>query len=179
MKVCPYCNAEIISGSDACDECGQPLDDLHLTPPGSPLERALLADRIGVLEPQPAITVKPADTVDHVLRVLADRSIGCVLVVDAEGEPVGIFSERDAVIRLGPNIDDLRQRPIADFMTPNVQSLDLHAKVAYAVHMMDLGHYRHVPIVDDRGKLKGIISVRDILRYLADRISPVEASQRS
>ena len=54
------------------------------------------------------------------------------------------------------------------------ESLEMNAKIAFAVQRMDLGGFRHVPIVDDRKHLTGIISVRDILKYLTERISATE-----
>ena len=47
----------------------------------------------------------------------------------------------------------------------------MDAKIAFAVQRMDLGGYRHLPIVDREGQLSGIISVRDILEYLTERMS--------
>ena len=55
-------------------------------------------------------------------------------------------------------------------MTPNPQTLVADAKIAFAVHRMDLGGYRHLPIVDERGELVGIISARDILRHLTENM---------
>ena len=169
MSVCPYCNANNIVGVDVCEECGQSLIDLHLAEPATEVERAILNDRVEILEPRPVITVSPQDSVDHALKLLSTNQIGCVLVAE-QSKPVGIFSERDAVLRIGGDVDQVRQRPISDFMTPKVQTLQLDAKIAFAIHMMDVGHYRHVPIVHDDGTLAGIISVRDILRYLSERM---------
>ena len=59
-------------------------------------------------------------------------------------------------------------------MTSDPQTLEADSKVAFAVQRMDLGSYRHVPIVDDQGRPVGIVSVRDILRYLADKMGAVE-----
>ena len=53
-------------------------------------------------------------------------------------------------------------------MTPNPQTLVANAKIAFAVQRMDLGGYRHLPIVGEAGELVGIISARDILRHLTD-----------
>jgi CBS domain-containing protein len=47
-----------------------------------------------------------------------------------------------------------------------VQTLPSTAKVAFALHLMDLGGYRHVPIVNERGRPVGIFSLRELLRYL-------------
>ncbi len=168
MTSCPWCDAENIGGADVCVQCGQPIDDLHLADPESDVERSLLRDRIGILEPRRAIAVSPQATVDQALKLLAEHRIGCVLVVD-QGELVGIFSERDALYRIGADVEACRSLAVANYMTPKVQTLDLQAKVAFAVHMMDLGHYRHVPIVREDGSLLGIISVRDILRYFSHR----------
>ena len=91
-------------------------------------------------------------------------------VID-EGQVVGIFSERDALVRINTEVSQARDRPIQDFMTPNPRVLDNEAKVAFATQRMDLGGYRHVPIVDQEGELQGIISARDILRYLTDKLT--------
>ena len=56
-------------------------------------------------------------------------------------------------------------------MTTNPESLDRSAKVAFAVQRMDLGGFRHVPIVDEEKRLTGVISVRDILHYLTEKMS--------
>jgi CBS domain-containing protein len=55
-------------------------------------------------------------------------------------------------------------------MTASPQTLDQDAKVAFAVQRMDLGGYRHIPIVDDEDRLVGTISVRDILAYLTEKM---------
>ena len=56
-------------------------------------------------------------------------------------------------------------------MTPSPQSLKEDARLVFAVHQMDLGGYRHLPILDRDGELQGVVSVRDLLRYLTERIT--------
>ena len=170
MVLCPYCCTENIEGEDECAECGQPLDHTHLPPPSSEVERSLLRDRIGVLVPKRPITVAPATPVGDVLRLMVERRIGCVVV--AEGNrPIGIFSERDALRKINSEAAGLAARPVREFMTPNPQTLVADAKIAFAVQRMDLGGYRHLPIVGERGELVGIISARDILRHLTDNMA--------
>jgi CBS domain-containing protein len=84
---------------------------------------------------------------------------------------MGIFSERDALRKLGARAAEQSGRPVSELMTPNPQTLVADAKIAFAVHRMDLGGYRHVPIVDQQGELTGIISARDILRHLTDSMA--------
>ena len=75
------------------------------------------------------------------------------------------------VLKLNADAAELRDRPVSEFMTPNPETLQDSAKIAFAVQRMDLGGYRHVPIVSEEGNLHGIISVRDILRYLTERLT--------
>jgi CBS domain-containing protein len=101
---------------------------------------------------------------------MVEHRIGCVVVADGN-RPVGIFSERDALRKINVDATALAARPVREFMTHNPQSLVADAKIAFAVQRMDLGGYRHLPIVDERGELVGIISARDILRHLTDNMA--------
>lgn len=167
MTVCPFCDHENIEGVDVCEECGQPLSDDYLQDPESEVERGLLNDRLDALDPNSPITVAPNVPTSDVIRMMVDRSIGCVLVVENDAI-AGVFSERDALLKLNTESNALGKRPVSEFMTSKVDTLDNRAKVAFAVQRMDLGSYRHVPIVDANGKPQGIISARDILRYVTD-----------
>ena len=170
MSQCPYCGHVNIQGVDECAECQQSLTDVHLPERPDPVEQALLTERVGALHSaSPPRTVPSSLAVGEVFKILADEASGCVLVVDA-GKLVGIFSERDALMRLNARAAELANRPISEFMTPAPETLKVTAKIAFAVQRMDLGHYRHVPIVDPAGQATGVISVRDILRYLTERM---------
>jgi CBS domain-containing protein len=167
---CPYCDREVIAGSDTCDQCGQPLSESHLPVPATAVERALLTDRVNLFQDRQPLTVSPHTTVRQSLRLLADNNVGCLLIAEG-GKPVGIFTERDALLKLGERANDLAERPISEFMTPKVESLPPTAKIAFAVHRMDHGGYRHVPVVNDKGESVGIFSVRDILSYLTRKLA--------
>lgn len=162
---CPYCGSDVIQGTDECGSCGQTLTDTHLPIPATSVERALLADRVKLFQGRAPLSVSPTMPVREVLRLLVDNRIGCVMVVE-KGQTAGIFSERDALLKLSEDPADWADKPISEFMTRNVQSLPPTAKIAFAVHRMDQGGYRHVPVVNDKGEPVGIFSVRDILRYL-------------
>lgn len=172
MIHCPVCDAENIEGDDHCRECGVSLSDSHLYEARNPVERGLLKDRISLLTPKVPITVKDSSTIGEVLTLMVERGIGCVFVVADDGSLVGVFSERDALLRLNP-ADPAYGSPIATVMSKGPQGLSHNSKIAYAVHQMDLGSFRHVPIVDESENIEGVISVRDILRYLnAKMIEP-------
>ena len=175
MIYCPYCDCENIEGTDSCDHCGQPLSDLHLPIPATSFERSLLRDRLAKVPPhRPVTTVSPDATIGEVLQLMADRAIGCVVVTEDE-RLVGIFSERDVVLKIGTEIADLAERPVSEFMTRDPQALASNSKVAFALHRMAVGHYRHVPIVDEQQRPVAIISVRDVLGYLTERLDQSNA----
>jgi CBS domain-containing protein len=75
------------------------------------------------------------------------------------------------------NVDyrSLLNQPVRDYMTRKPVTLEGRDKIAYALHKMDLGGYRHIPITDD-GKLTGMISVRLILRYITEKLLSADAT---
>jgi CBS domain-containing protein len=169
---CPYCEAENIEGADECDACGEALTDLSVRIPSTSVEADLLRDRIERLWPKTPTTVTPDTPVGDVLDKMVEAKIGCVMVVDQgdKGKLVGIFSERDALMKLNTDAPKFMARPISQFMTPDPVTLETNDRIAYALHKMNVGGYRHIPILF-QGKLAGVISIRDILRYLTDRIA--------
>lgn len=170
MIVCPYCDYENIEGSDLCEECSQPLTEMYLSAPSTPVEKSLLRHRVRHLLPRAALTTAPETKVRDVLRLLVEHSVGCVVIIDEEERPLGVFTERDALLKLNTRAVELGDLPVSEFMTPNPQTLDSTAKVAFVVQRMDQGGYRHVPIVDEEGRVNGVISVRDILRYFTEKM---------
>lgn len=171
MTNCPACGAEYIEGDDYCGECCLPLSDMSLPAPASDIERSLLSDRVAVLgRHREPVTLSPETTIRETLAQLVSSDTGAALIV-SDGELVGIFTERDALLKLGIEVGDYLDRPVSDFMTKGPQTLHDNAKIAFAVHQMDVGSYRHIPIVDDGGKVESVISVRDILKYFTDKMA--------
>lgn len=174
MTECPYCGVENIDGADHCEECQQPLDYLSKPRPRTAVERSLAKDRVSSLQPKPPLMVAPDQPVGKVLALMAEQQVGCVVVLRDE-KIVGVFSERDALDRLNVNFASLGQRPVSEFMTPSPETVDREARIAFAVHKMDVGGYRHLPVVSE-GRISGVISVRDVLRYITQKLRSPEAS---
>ena len=139
---------------------------ISLPEPQSHVERALLADRVGALNPREPLMVDESTGVCEVLRTMCERRVGCVLVTRGN-QLTGIFSEHDALMKIGPNVEDRANQPISKYMTPSPRTLTVTAKVAFAVHRMEVGGFRHLPLVDEEDQPVGVVSVRDILDYLA------------
>ncbi len=170
MIPCPACGFENLEGADACAECQQSLTDLSRPQPRSTVEKGLMSDRIELLKPHKPLTVSPNDTIGNVLKKMVAEKIGCVMVMDGDAI-AGIFTEFDALMKVNTNVKALADKPICSVMTTKPVTLNLENKIAYALHQMHVGGYRHLPILSN-GKLMGVSSIRDILNYLAQRLVP-------
>jgi len=164
MAICPDCGHENIEGADECEKCNQSLSSLSKPRPTTSIERSVMKDRVKSLVPREPLIVTPDVSVRRVLEQLVARSVGCAVVV-ANHEVVGIFTERDALYKLNVDAAELGDRPVSEFMTSPVETVGLDDRVAFALHKMDLGGYRHLPVVSE-GRITGYISVRDILKHL-------------
>ncbi|GAB3556622.1 CBS domain-containing protein [Spirosoma fluminis] len=121
--------------------------------------------------------VSSDQTVLDALRLMAEKNIGAVLVVD-QGELTGIFSERDyarKIVLKDRHSDDTR---VADVMTTNVITIEPDQSLEDCMLIMSDRHIRHLPIVD-KGELVGIISINDvvtsIIRDQKSRIDSLES----
>ena len=117
------------------------------------------------------------ETVLDALRLMADKNIGAVLVID-QNVLTGIFSERDyarKIILKDRHSDDTR---IADVMTPNVITIEPDQTMEECMVIMSDKHIRHLPVMD-KGELIGIISINDvvsaIIRDQKTRIDSLES----
>jgi CBS domain-containing protein len=129
---------------------------------------ALATDIIAVLSPAEPICLSDRATVQEAVQImLAQRQAG-VLVTDAAGRLVGIFTERDVLTRVVGKDLDARRTPLSAVMTHNPEALTARDRVAYAVHCMSVAGYRTIPLVDPEGRPIGIVTVSDVVRWLAN-----------
>ena len=170
--LCPHCGHDNIPGADDCANCKNDLTylDQRTLIAGSPVERAIIEDPVRVLQPPEPITVAPDTPLRVAIQTLIDRKIGCVLVVDG-GELLGIFTERDVLMNVAGHEGEFDNDAVREWMTPNPETVAEDDSIAFAIHKMDLGGYRHLPVMES-GQPVGIISVRDVVRYLATYLSP-------
>jgi CBS domain-containing protein len=165
--ICPFCGYDNLPGEESCTYCGQPLTPLDMPQPCDELSQALMDTKIKQLRPQKPVTVLPNTPVREAIRRMVDFSIGAVLVVNDAGQIVGIFSERDLLMRVVGQHEQFENLPVSMFMTPNPETVHPDHPVLFAVHKMDAGDYRHLPVVRKERPL-GVISARDILRFMAN-----------
>lgn len=110
------------------------------------------------------ISVGPDASLLEIARVITSRRIGAVLVVNAEGGMVGIVSERDVVKALANHPETVLSLSAKDVMTADVVTGSATTTVDHAMEVMDAGYFRHLPVVED-GRLAGIISIRDVVKF--------------
>ena len=161
--ICPVCRFGNFPGDDTCANCGADLWNAD-TPQGITTFRGKLLglhlDELGA--PQPQLIDVAASVQEAIDRMRAD-GIDCLLVTDA-GVLVGIFTDRDAILKVAGR--PLAGRTVGDVMTPDPVILRSGDPVAVAIHKMAVGGFRHVPIV--RGGVPvGVVSARDVFRHLA------------
>ena len=165
MATCPFCQFENIDGADVCEKCEASLDSLSKPRPTSVVERRVMKGSIADLVPREPLVVAPTTPLGEVLARMADRNVGCAVIV-ADHNVAGIFTERDALLRLNVDAASLADRPVSEFMTAAVETLELDDRIAFALHRMDVGGFRHIPILS-HGRVTGVISARDILDHIS------------
>jgi CBS domain-containing protein len=105
------------------------------------------------------VTVAPTATVAEAAQVMSLRRVGAALVV-VDGELLGIFTERDIVRALAAE-HDAATHGVAEWMTKDPFTLDAEASAQETLALMLAKGFRHVPVTD-RGRLVGIVSMRDL-----------------
>lgn len=161
--ICPTCNFDNLPGSETCSNCLTDLTQLDQPTAHDRVERSLMEDTVSTLQPRKAVSLPPTATVGEAIHLMLACDIGAVLIV-AGGELVGIFSERDLLTRVADTADYVSQ-PVSQFMTRSPETIKASDPLAFALHKMDIGGYRHLPVLKD-GQPLGMISVRDMLRHI-------------
>ena len=132
------------------------------------LDKAFLCQSIGVLNTPSAIVVHESASLDEVLLLLQEKKRGCVGVVDAKGVIIGIFSERDFVVKVARDFANLKTHAISDFMTKDPVTQPPDCTIAFALNLMSQGGFRNLPVVDQHGAPLAIVSVKDVVDYLVE-----------
>ena len=114
-----------------------------------------------VMQRRKLLLAPPTTVVAKAAKLMAARNVGAVLVVDGE-QLVGIFTERDALIRVLAHGLDADTTPIGEVMTREPQTVDPEKPFGYALMLMHESGFRHLPVVV-QGKPVGIVSARSAM----------------
>ena len=111
----------------------------------------------------PPVTAAPDTTVLQAIRLMAANDVGAVIVTDPLGKVLGIFTERDNMLRVTLTDRDPKTTLLKDVMTTSVKTGAPDMPAQEALGRMLRSKHRHLPIVDKLGRVMGVISVRQLL----------------
>jgi CBS domain-containing protein len=109
------------------------------------------------------VTVSAKSSIADAIRTMHAQNVGSVLVPDAEGCPVGIFTERDVVHLYAEGDRDFDKLPVESRMTCSLVLGRLAMSVDEALALMTEGRFRHLPVVEDE-RLLGLVSIGDLVK---------------
>ena len=113
-------------------------------------------------------TVSVLATVEEAVGKMLERDVGAVAIIDEQGVVAGMFTERDVLAKFALSGRGAASTPVRELMSPMVEMATEETTPAEALSVMLERHYRHLPVVDDRGKVLGILSIRNILEARID-----------
>lgn len=95
---------------------------------------------------------------------LTARRVGALVVKDPDGALTGIFSERDLVHAIAVHGCDVLKERVEAHMTPNPVTCTENDSVDMVMETMTQRRFRHVPVLDDGGRLCGLVSIGDVVK---------------
>lgn len=120
---------------------------------------ATVNDLLGAKTDASRYAVKATETVYRAIRLMAERRIGTVLVVE-KGIVIGIFTERDYIMRVEVEGRAAKETLLREVMTDKMYTVTTSTSIEHCLALMIRYRFRHLPVVEE-GKLMGIISMRD------------------
>ena len=119
---------------------------------------------LGLREP---LCLDSSRSVTEAIHMMRENRNGSVLVTN-EGKLVGIFTERDVLNRIALEDVDPSKMSLSEAMRPDPETLTPKDPMVFALNLMSVGGFRHIPLVNRKGEPVGMISVRDIVNHLVD-----------
>jgi|SRR5688572_8445103 len=117
----------------------------------------------------PPVAVGHNAMVADAVKAMVENSVGAVAIVE-NGEIRGIFSERDVMKKVIYRSLAPDRTPVSEVMTTEVESIRSDMSPTEALRLMIDRHIRHLPIVDEQGKVLGILSIRNLLQNLVEEL---------
>jgi CBS domain-containing protein len=123
---------------------------------------------VGHLDLQGYVQADASAPVAEVLRLMCryDRTTA---LITRDDRIAGIFTERDVLKKIAGR-EEVLDRPVSEFMTPDPTVIGPEANILSAVRVMNEGHFRDIPVVNAEGKILGNLTDNAIVSRLADRL---------
>jgi CBS domain-containing protein len=110
------------------------------------------------------VSVSPSATVLEALKVMAEKEIGAVVVLE-DGHLVGIFSERDYARKVVLQGKASKDTPVREIMTDKVVCVRPEQSIDDCMGLMTDKRIRHLPVLDHK-KVIGVISIGDVVKEM-------------
>jgi CBS domain-containing protein len=118
-----------------------------------------------------AASVELDASVAQSIRVMLERRVGAVAVVDSDNRVAGIFTERDVLRQVALSGRDPEKILVRELMTTPVELATKGTGPGEALLTMVDRHFRHLPVADPNGKLLGMLSIRNLLQWRIEDLS--------
>jgi CBS domain-containing protein len=126
---------------------------------------------VGTLFTHEVITVSPQDSLATVTRTMKEHSVGTVVVAE-QGRPVGIITDRDLALSLGSG-EVSRTDSAQSIMTCPITTIDRNQGIFQATRQLSENALRRLPVVDEVGRVVGVLSADDLLLLLSRELANV------
>jgi signal-transduction protein with cAMP-binding, CBS, and nucleotidyltransferase domain len=134
--------------------------------------------RVRDLITRPAVTCGRTATLPEIAREMHENNVGSVVVVDKEKKPIGIVTDRDIVVRALAR--GLPMTTTADtVMTHSVARVHWDSEADDALHQMSLWACRRIPVVNDEGRIAGVVTLDDLTVEMANAAEDVIRVERT
>jgi CBS domain-containing protein len=163
---CPSCNSENLEGEDNCVHCGADLRAVDIPEQAQWFGSTPLAVPLQALGVRAPLLVDAGTPAGEAIDLMQSKGIDCLIVTEGGGL-AGIFTERDAVLKLAGR--PLEGVVVGDAMTRDPVVLRRNDTIAVAIHKMAVGGFRHIPFVDG-DEMLGVVAARDVFRHLVSVI---------
>jgi CBS domain-containing protein len=131
--------------------------------------------RILAVKGRNVVTTQPHCTLTQVTEVLAERGIGSIIVTSADGEVLGILSERDIVRAVVHDGLAAFESSVSKYMTAKVVTTTEEMSLLSIMEEMSRGRFRHLPVVK-HGRLVGLVSIGDVVKH---RLEEIESERQA
>jgi CBS domain-containing protein len=131
------------------------------------LEDIFQTDPISSLGLKPPVSIGRSASVGAALKAVQQHGMGYVLVVDGDGRPAGIMSEREVLMKVVAR-DVKYDQSVDTYMSVIEETLTAKAPIADAIAIMNRGGERNIPIVDEAGRAVAVLRTLDIVHFLAE-----------
>lgn len=126
----------------------------------------LAIDAAKALRVRDAAEMSADGSVADAIELMKSHATGCVFISEHK-KPIGVFTERDLLTKILAGGLPLKTA-ISDVMTADPSSIDESCSVAEVIRRMHEGGFRHMPVVDSSGFLRGVVSVKRVVEYLVE-----------